>query len=261
MQNTTKHGFASAIFFDDTFDSEGAYSTSQVPDRDGLGTQMYATDQQLAYDDSDHAYDWSAAFDEPGVSPTCFSADLYDWDMTIAACSAMEASNAHEPNPQTATSLPNHKQSGPEDYRIQYSRYGNSEEDTIGLNEDHLQQVSAAIDSDNPCSQAGAPAQDTTASTNLIRCWLHGCGGRSFTHLSNYRRHCREKSKSKVDFSCFRCGKHFTRKAAWKTHGEQQRCRFIDYDANGVPFERKHCSSGSMHEDGSAEIALHQTLI
>jgi hypothetical protein len=76
------------------------------------------------------------------------------------------------------------------------------------------------------------------ATIEPIQCWLHDCNGRSFTHLSNYRRHCREKSGLKSHNFCRLCSRRFTRKAAWKVHVNEQRCKFINYDANGVAFER-----------------------
>lgn len=114
-----------------------------------------------------------------------------------------------------------------------------------------LKQPSAASDSsrvvqdriwsyqDEVFSGATALPQKANNATHPIQCWLHNCNGRSFTYLSNYRRHCREKSRLHSRSFCSLCGKHFTRKAAWKAHVEQQRCKFVDYDDNGIPFERK----------------------
>jgi len=109
----------------------------------------------------------------------------------------------------------------------------------------------------NRCRSHTSP-RETSPTAGPIRCWLHNCNGRAFTHLSNYRRHCREKSGRQAGFPCSLCGKHFTRKAAWKAHTDQQRCKFIDYDANGVPFEWKRHSSVALHATGNSQNFKYQ---
>lgn len=68
------------------------------------------------------------------------------------------------------------------------------------------------------------------------RCWLHGCAGRSFSSVSNYRRHCKEKDGSQGRIECSRCGQRFSRWAAQREHVSQLRCKVRRYDANGVAF-------------------------
>ena len=121
-------------------------------------------------------------------------------------------------------------------------------------------QGSLASDPDQSRSDAATISQIVATPPSPIRCWLHNCSGRAFTHLSNYRRHCREKSGRQAGFPCSLCGKHFTRKAAWKIHTDQKRCKFIDYDANGVPFEWKRRSSVVVHPVTDHQNPDHQSL-
>lgn len=66
-------------------------------------------------------------------------------------------------------------------------------------------------------------------------CWQHGCKGRSFTTLSNYRRHCREKSSGYAKPQCPVCGQHFLREAARDAHLQLQRCKIVGIDPSGNP--------------------------
>lgn len=74
--------------------------------------------------------------------------------------------------------------------------------------------------------------------TEPIRCWLHGCQGRSFSLLGNYRRHCKEKGAMRRKAICPRCGKQFSRLAAQRTHYNELRCKIVMMDANGIPFQQ-----------------------
>ena len=56
------------------------------------------------------------------------------------------------------------------------------------------------------------------------RCWDHGCGGRTFSSLGNYRRHLREQNRWAPVFACPICGKLFTRSTARKLHREMDKC-------------------------------------
>ena len=73
----------------------------------------------------------------------------------------------------------------------------------------------------------------TRSPKSPIRCWSHGCGGRTFSSLSNYRRHCKEKRKHGI--SCSRCGRKFSRNAARNEHFDQMRCIVTSFDTNDVP--------------------------
>jgi hypothetical protein len=64
-------------------------------------------------------------------------------------------------------------------------------------------------------------------------CWQHGCKGRKFTTLSNYRRHCKERSWGYARPQCPLCGQQFLREAARNAHYNQQRCRVAGINANG----------------------------
>lgn len=63
-----------------------------------------------------------------------------------------------------------------------------------------------------------------------FQCWDHGCNGRIFSTLSNYRRHCREK-KLLVEgrISCPVCGKRFTRTSARDAHLEREISNIADH--------------------------------
>lgn len=96
----------------------------------------------------------------------------------------------------------------------------------IGLGTNETQNPSAAN-----FHRDGVPSK-------LVPCWLHGCNGRTFSSLSNYRRHCREKSRSSAQNTCLWCGTQFTRKSAWQIHILERRCKITYFDANGVPFDQ-----------------------
>lgn len=57
-----------------------------------------------------------------------------------------------------------------------------------------------------------------------IRCWEHGCDGRTFSTRSNLSRHQREKANQTPSFSCPKCGVTFRRRTAAKRHQEAERC-------------------------------------
>jgi hypothetical protein len=77
------------------------------------------------------------------------------------------------------------------------------------------------------------PPPLATSPSMQYACWQHGCNGRTFTTLSNYRRHCKERSFRYARPQCPRCGQQFSREAARDTHYNQQRCRMASIDANG----------------------------
>lgn len=57
----------------------------------------------------------------------------------------------------------------------------------------------------------------------IYQCWEHGCEGRVFSTLSNYRRHCRERSMlAEGSITCPLCGKRFTRASARNAHLERE---------------------------------------
>jgi len=82
--------------------------------------------------------------------------------------------------------------------------------------------------SHQPPEQIISPSAATrlTASSKpvSVRCWNHGCGGRGFSSLGNYRRHVREKARLAKTFRCTMCGKVFTRSTARNLHQEVNRC-------------------------------------
>jgi hypothetical protein len=77
------------------------------------------------------------------------------------------------------------------------------------------------------------------SSSNGLECWLHGCNGRVFTSVNNYRRHCREQGQSCDKPMCPICGRAFTRRTARDQHYIKKRCKVVDIDENGIPFQRR----------------------
>ena len=57
-----------------------------------------------------------------------------------------------------------------------------------------------------------------------IRCFEHGCVGRSFSTIGNYRRHLKERSGYTAKFLCPRCGRTFSRSTARNTHEKKRNC-------------------------------------
>ncbi|KAL4880712.1 hypothetical protein BJY04DRAFT_218869 [Aspergillus karnatakaensis] len=57
-----------------------------------------------------------------------------------------------------------------------------------------------------------------------IRCYEHGCAGRRFSSLGNYRRHIREKNGVAQVHPCPDCGRVFTRSTARNFHRESGTC-------------------------------------
>jgi hypothetical protein len=242
----------------------GSVASSQVfnpmadySDQHILDTRTYATDHQRCCRDDNQMQNWTSPINTTHVSPHSAETEFVDWNLTTDISSAMQATNIHRTNKQPSNHPPSYQFSRLEPDGTQRSVFESPDENTIAIDISQSHLASTGTDSDDRYSQVPAPAQDTTIKTNLIRCWLHGCNGRSFTHRSNYRRHCREKSKQQVGFSCLLCSKRFTRKASWKTHFDQQRCKFIDYDANGIPSERKRHSSIAMYAIGSSQTPPH----
>ncbi|KAL4985684.1 hypothetical protein BDW68DRAFT_189427 [Aspergillus falconensis] len=60
-----------------------------------------------------------------------------------------------------------------------------------------------------------------------IRCWNHGCGGRKFSSVGNYRRHLREKNGQAKVHPCPDCGRVFTRSTARNFHRQSGTCGLI----------------------------------
>lgn len=71
--------------------------------------------------------------------------------------------------------------------------------------------------------QTDADGTPVVVHKRIFQCWDHGCGGRVFSTLSNYRRHCREKKLlAKGEIACPYCGKRFTRSSARDAHVEKE---------------------------------------
>ena len=75
--------------------------------------------------------------------------------------------------------------------------------------------------------------QDPKINKSQVQCWQHGCKGRTFSSLSNYRRHCREKRLNRLP-TCPRCGGRFSRTGARVSHYQKRRCKMVVLDGSGV---------------------------
>jgi len=97
-----------------------------------------------------------------------------------------------------------------------------------------------------------------------LRCFSHGCDGRSFSSYSNYRRHMKEKATSRLPFICPQCKRKFSRSTARNIHFEKGRCKEIAFDENGVPFctrradlvESAGAASDSQSETGASRLQI-----
>lgn len=69
------------------------------------------------------------------------------------------------------------------------------------------------------------------------QCWQHGCNGRSFTNLNNYRRHLIEKAGTYVKATCPTCRREFSRASARDNHCALKRCKVTLLDDNLVPYQ------------------------
>lgn len=96
---------------------------------------------------------------------------------------------------------------------------------------------SAAVSShSHSLSQPGYTVPQSSTDSGAVQCWQHGCDGRFFASVSNYRRHCKEKDGSSARASCPRCLQSFSRTAARDVHYTQGRCKTVAFDASGVPW-------------------------
>jgi hypothetical protein len=254
---TTLHDPAELFFASDSvcYDILASHESSLTigcSDQPTLDTQIYATNHRSYRADDDQMHDWTGLIDGTNVSPHPFGNEAVDWNLTTGITSDVTTTHIHTINEQPTYHLPSRQILGIDPDNIQRSMFENAKDNTT-TDMNRSLQTSIRSDSEEQSHQVATSAQDMATRPTLIRCWLHGCKGRSFTHLSNYRRHCRENLRQEARFSCLICGKRFTRKAAWKIHTDQQQCRFIDYDANGVPFERKRLSSTAMDTMGISQ--------
>jgi hypothetical protein len=212
------------------------------PDHNIPDTNAYSIDKRQLRN-VNHTQSGTPSFDQTCLLPSFAGARFAEWDTSMAMPSTEEGRYTHGKNKQFADTTSSRCQDAVQGGHSMYHLLSeNTGEDNVASGRSQVLQSYTSMDSNNRYSQNVAPTREVTTTTNVIRCWLHHCDGRSFTHLGNYRRHCREKSGLQMGVSCSLCGKHFTRRAAWKIHTNQQKCKFIDYDANGIPFERKRRS-------------------
>jgi hypothetical protein len=116
---------------------------------------------------------------------------------------------------------------------------GQSQIQALNLSPIHNQKVHNTMTSFNIPSTVQTPLPNSPKiCATHIECWLHGCKGRIFSSISNYRRHCKERNGIREKPVCPTCGRVFTRKLARDQHFEQLRCRVTLADGNGVPFKQ-----------------------
>jgi len=73
------------------------------------------------------------------------------------------------------------------------------------------------------CSTSTSPV-DELADRPVIRCYDHGCDGRTFSSISNFRRHQRERAGQGPVCFCPRCGASFYRRWTRDHHVERGSC-------------------------------------
>jgi len=78
--------------------------------------------------------------------------------------------------------------------------------------------------STEPLSPASTSPIVGHVSRSVIRCYDHGCDGRTFSSISNYRRHQRERAGQSPVCFCPRCGAAFYRRWTRDHHVERGSC-------------------------------------
>jgi hypothetical protein len=78
--------------------------------------------------------------------------------------------------------------------------------------------------STEPLSPASTSPIGGHVSRPVIRCYDHGCDGRTFSSISNYRRHQRERAGQSPVCFCPRCGAAFYRRWTRDHHVERGSC-------------------------------------
>jgi hypothetical protein len=170
------------------------YSDWDIP-----GAMTFATDGRQLHRDGNHTLRGTGSFDQTHVLPGYAGARLAGWDMSMVMSYTIGAMNKDGKNKQSTDTSCQYATSG--GHSTHYHSSGNASENDIARNKNQEPQPYAEVDPDDRRSQVTIPTREETTTTNLVRCWLHNCNGRSFTHLSNYRRHYREKSRLQVGFS------------------------------------------------------------
>lgn len=75
-----------------------------------------------------------------------------------------------------------------------------------------------------PSPSAGPSPGNRHVVRPVIRCWDHGCDGRRFSSISNFRRHQRERAGQTPVCFCPRCGAAFYRRWTRDHHVERGSC-------------------------------------
>jgi hypothetical protein len=102
-----------------------------------------------------------------------------------------------------------------------------------GLLREPLESVVAA---GSASSSAPASRYQQATLQSCFRCYDHGCKGRKFSSIENYRRHVREKSMTRR-YTCILCYKSFTRYSNLMIHTSQKKCtalRTAAYNEQGM---------------------------
>lgn len=84
-------------------------------------------------------------------------------------------------------------------------------------------QPKSPADAEPPTSAGPSPGGGHVVRP-VIRCWDHGCDGRRFSSISNFRRHQRERAGQTPVCFCPRCGAAFYRRWTRDHHVERGSC-------------------------------------
>ncbi|THV93095.1 hypothetical protein D6D26_08301 [Aureobasidium pullulans] len=75
-----------------------------------------------------------------------------------------------------------------------------------------------------PGQSSSPPAGSSSRNRHIIRCYDHGCNGRTFSSISNLRRHQRERAGQSAVCFCPRCGAPFYRRWTRDHHVMRMSC-------------------------------------
>ncbi|KAK6005395.1 hypothetical protein QM012_007037 [Aureobasidium pullulans] len=91
------------------------------------------------------------------------------------------------------------------------------------LDSQGMEQHRSPSDTEPSTSAGPSPGSGQTVKP-VIRCWDHGCDGRRFSSISNFRRHQRERAGQTPVCFCPRCGAAFYRRWTRDHHVERGSC-------------------------------------
>lgn len=95
----------------------------------------------------------------------------------------------------------------------------------------HIQRPPGHYGCGQPQSEPQQRRLSGRSGAQVFRCFEHGCGGRSFSNIENYRRHIREKT---TNVRCPLCEISFTRKSNRDAHLSSGRCKLGALESWGI---------------------------